>query len=645
MNPVVRKELPRLPLDGRLDLTYRCNNTCRHCWLWLPPGAPQGREELSSAEIRRVVDEARRMGCQAWAISGGEPMLRPDFAEIFDYITRKAVHYRLNTNGTLITPAIAHLLARPGRKMVALYGATAEVHDRVTRNPGSFEATMRGFAYLKEAGAGFEVQIVPMRANYHQYEAMVALAESLSPHYRVGAAWLWLSACRSEARNREIAAQRLDPADVLALNEPDPAAGLLEAAPADPPCGAAGGDDRLFASCIAARRDFHIDPYGQMSFCCFIKDPALRFDLRRGTFQQAWDEFIPALAETVRGGQEYRENCGLCELRRDCRWCAVYGWLEHGRFSAKVDYLCQVAEETRRFKEEWRRTHLRYYQIAGITIQVAADFPITDDTFAPKFDKFRVDGPGADTISIRLASSVPALSDLRLGKEVYRRPPWAMYRQRDAWVYLGISPDEDGRDPYCIAIFNEDHSRATICQRASVFHNGGLPSLTTFTSDQILLARVLAERQGCYLHASGIIVDGKGLLFVGHSEAGKSTMLKMLRGQGEILCDDRIIVRRWPEGFRIHGTWSHGELPDVSPAGAPLRAILFLEKADGNELLPIADRRERLAGVLGHVVKPLATADWWEKTLALAGKIAAEVPAYRLRFDRSGGVVDVLKQL
>jgi hypothetical protein len=121
--------------------------------------------------------------------------------------------------------------------------------------------------------------------------------------------------------------------------------------------------------------------------------------------------------------------------------------------------------------------------------------------------------------------------------------------------------------------------------------------------------------------------------------------MKMLRGQGEILCDDRIIVRRWPEGFRIHGTWSHGELQDVSPAGAPLRTIIYLEKAETNELIPIANKKERLAKVVSHVVKPLVTADWWEKTLVLVGRIANEIPAYRLRFDKSGQVVDLLKQL
>ena len=83
------------------------------------------------------------------------------------YVTAKATTYSLNTNGTLITPQIARLLRRKGSKMVAVYGATAEVYDHVTRNPGGFEALLQGLAYLKEAGAGFTVQLIPMRDNWH----------------------------------------------------------------------------------------------------------------------------------------------------------------------------------------------------------------------------------------------------------------------------------------------------------------------------------------------------------------------------------------------------------------------------------------------------------------------------------------------
>ena len=335
---------PRLPLEGGLDLTYRCNNNCCHCWLRIAPGAPEQQEELSTEEIKSIVDQARRMGCRTWHISGGEPMLRNDFAEIFDYITSRSVSYSLNTNGTLITPEIAQLLKRKGSKMVALYGATAEVHDHVTRNPGSFQATMKGFELLKEAGAGFTVQLIPMKDNYHQFPQMVELAKSLSPHWRVGAAWLYMSACGSPQKNREIASQRLPPCEVIDLDKPDVS---FEEQQTDNPCHAAAADDRLFARCIEGRRSFHVDAYGQMTFCCFIKDPALRYDLRKGSFQEAWDQFIPSLADRVLGGSEYWEDCGSCPNRSDCRWCAVYAYLEHGRYGAKIDYLCQVAREGR----------------------------------------------------------------------------------------------------------------------------------------------------------------------------------------------------------------------------------------------------------------------------------------------------------
>jgi MoaA/NifB/PqqE/SkfB family radical SAM enzyme len=685
--------MPRLPLKGSIDLTYRCDNHCRHCWLWLPANASEEQRELSFDEIRAVVDQARAMGCREWSISGGEPMLRPDFSQIFDYVTRQAARYSLNTNGTLITPAIARLLKREGMKMVALYGATAEVYDHVTRHPGGFEQAMRGLAYLKEAGAGFTVQLIPMRDNYHQWEQMLELAHSLSPHYRMGAAWLFFSACGDSMRNQEIAGQRLSPRDVVELDRPDPSyeewAAKEKEAKETHSYSYRPGDDRLFAACIAGRRDFHVDPYGGMTFCCFIKDPALRYDLRQGSLQEAWDVFIPSLADKVRGGQAYLDHCAACELRSDCRWCPVYGYLEHGRFSARVDYLCAVAREARRFRDDWQASHRRYFQTAGITIRLESDLPFAEDTFAPKFERFAVDGPGEDTVSVRHHFSLDGLRLDDLGQEVYRQAPWAIYEKGDSWIYLGISPasaaspvgggtlgawllrwlgalsqrlrEPGGGRPYLAAVFNRDHTRARIYNDGEErWRKGDLHSLTLFPSDQILIARLLADRQGCYLHASGVILGGHGLLFVGHSGAGKSTMVKMLlthprlglplsRGEkgegGEILCDDRVIVRRWPEGFRVHGAWSHGEVPVVSASSAPLRAIMFLEQAPENQLVPLKDRQAILRKVLACLIRPFVTSDWWEKTLTLVEQIAREVDCYTLRFDKSGRVVDVLERM
>lgn len=637
--------LPRLPLEGSIDLTYRCNNNCRHCWLRIPGNSPEMENELSFEQIRQIVDDARKMSCRRWFISGGEPMLRPDFADIFDYITRKSVSYSLNTNGTLITPGIARLMKRKGTKMVVLYGATAEVHDHITRTPGSFEAVMKGISYLKEAGAGFIVQLIPMQDNYHQFKDMVRLAESLSPHWRVGAAWLFLSACGDPERNEEIKRQRLNPRDVIKLDQPDLTYEDWIADDAQRYTHPEG-DDRLFASCIEVRRDFHIDPYGQMTFCCFIKDPGLRYDLRKGSFKEAWEEFIPSLTERVRGGKEYLENCGSCDLRKNCRWCPVYGYLEHRRFSAKVEYLCSAAKESRRFKESWEKNHRRYFKIAGITIQIDSDLPIKDSTFHPKFKIFEANGPGKDNISIRHHFTIPELNGLDLGKEVYRKPPWAIYRKGNSWIYLGISPASGDKYIHRVAVFNNNHTRARIYNdKEETFLEGNLHSLTLFPTDQILLARLFADRGGCYFHSAGVIFENKGLLFAGHSDAGKSTVIKMLKGRAKILCDDRMIVRRQVDGFKIYGTWSHGEIEEISSGFAPLRAILFLEKSTKNNLSRLNNKQEVIRKLLACLIKPMVTADWWEKMLMLVERTAREVPCYFLQFDKSGRVIDLLKRL
>lgn len=627
--------LPRLPLEGYIDLTYRCNNNCRHCWLWIPPDSPKKKKEMTFEEIRRVVDDARSLGCQRWSISGGEPMLRDDFFEIFDYITRNSIGYTLNTNGTLITPRIARLMKRKGKKWVALYGATADVHDHITRNPGSFEAFKRGVALLKEAGTEFVVQVIPMKDNIHQFEAMKKLARSLSPDWRTGINWLYLSASGDAEKNKEIRAQRLSPAELIGLEE----LGFSEEEPCSRP-----GDDRLFAACIEGRRDFHIDPYGQMSFCDKIKDPRLRYDLRKGSFRRGWDDFIPGLAEKIRGGREYLEGCGPCELRKDCPWCPAYGFLEHGRYPVKVDHLCDLAEEKGRSREAFKKANRRYYQVAGLTIRVDSDLPITDTTFHPKFKHFEVERPGEDIVRISHHFFVPEMDGQDLGEEVHRKPPWAIYRKKDSWIYVWIGSAEEPVRNRMIAVFNHDHTRVrTYSDDADTYRNGGLLTLTLFPTDQLPLGRVLADRQACFIHSSGLVLDGRGLLFVGHSEAGKSTVVKMLKSQAKILCDDRIVVRKWPEGFRIHGTWGHGEVPDVSADSAPLNAIFFLEKADKNELIRIRSQKEALTRIWACLIKGFTADGWWDKILPLIEEMARTVPCYTLRFDKSGAVVDLLK--
>jgi hypothetical protein len=307
---------------------------------------------------------------------------------------------------------------------------------------------------------------------------------------------------------------------------------------------------------------------------------------------------------------------------------------------------------------------VRYYEIAGITVEVESDLPFTETTFHQKFSGFRADGPGADTVVVRhhfgLPDVIPGRDGADAGRhEVYRKAPWAIYRVGASWVYHGIAPDPDDPSLHRVAVFNADHSRGDIYNNElyeQAWLDGELHSLTMFPSDQILLARLVADRQGCYLHSGGLTIDGRGFVFVGHSEAGKSTTMELvsrkLGDRVEVLCDDRNIVRRWPRGFRgglpgfyVHGTWSHGDIPDVSSASAPLGAILFLTQHERNEIVPLTARRQIWKYLLATLIKPMVTADWWQKEMDLLERIVAEVPCYTMRFDKSGAIVADLEEM
>jgi len=288
----------------------------------------------------------------------------------------------------------------------------------------------------------------------------------------------------------------------------------------------------------------------------------------------------------------------------------------------------------------------RYYRIAEITIQVDSDIPIEDKTFDKAVRHFEVSEPGPEIVTIRHHFSLPDLTGEDMGQELYRKLPLAIFKKGDSWMYLGITSLDKGAKPFRISVFNKDYSCGHIYNSSDEFFRlGGHNSLCLYPTDQILIARILADRAGFYLHSAGVVYGGHGLLFVGHSEAGKSTMVKMLKEKAEILCDDRIILRKQNGLWNIYGTWSHGDVPDVSPSSAPLSAVFFLEKAGENTIIPIKDKKEALARLLACVIRPFVDSEWWEKTLSHVEDVGANIPCYRLLFDKSGRIIPLIDKL
>jgi len=310
-----------------------------------------------------------------------------------------------------------------------------------------------------------------------------------------------------------------------------------------------------------------------------------------------------------------------------------------------MDILNEALAE---FEREGRPCNCRYFKIAGINVRVESDLDFSRIKFKKKFDSFAVDGPGSDNVVLKHYFGLPDLKGQDLGEQLYRRVPWAVYRKGKTWIYLGILPEQSSGGIYKVGVFNESYDRGIIYNKLSDKENvcsEGWSSLSLFPTDQIWLAPLLADREAFFIHSSAVILNGQGEVFVGHSDAGKSTTLKMLKGHAEILCDDRNILRRWKDGWRVHGTWSHGELPYVSPLSAPLRAVLFLRQDTCNRIVPLNDRLEIWKRLLATLIKPMVTVSWWHKEMDTIEKLIRQVPFYTMHFDRSGGIVKQLENL
>ncbi len=234
------------------------------------------------------------------------------------------------------------------------------------------------------------------------------------------------------------------------------------------------------------------------------------------------------------------------------------------------------------------------------------------------------------------------------------------------WLYQEISPTRDDPEKHRVWVFSADYTNATIYhhpRERKEISNYEWDSLAHLPTDQIWLAPLLADRNAVMIHSAGVIVNGQGLLFAGHSGAGKSTTVNMLKGvylmnalPGEdsnpgnglksgILCDDRNIIRHQDDGWFVHGTWSHGDVAEVSPASAPLRAIMFLQQDTTNRLTPLTDRREIWKRLLATLIRPMVTEAWWQKELDVLEKIVEKVPCFTMQFNKSGAIVKELGDL
>ncbi len=343
----------RAPLIGRLDmeLTERCNNNCIHCCINLPEDDNARLREMSTDEIKRILNEAVALGALSVRFTGGEPLLREDFSEIYLYARKLGLKVMLFTNARCITPEIADLLEQvpPLEKIeITVYGMTKESYEEVSRSPGSYDEFRRGIDLLLERKIPFIVKgavLPPNRDEMDQFEEWAATLPGMDkpPSYSI----FFDLRCRRESaeKNRLIHTLRAKPEDgvlILSRNRESYLKSMREFCSnfMRPP------GDSLF-SCGAGHRAC-VDAYGMVQPCLMLRDPSVVYNLDSGSLKDAITRFFPAVREMKATNPDYLSRCARCFLKGLCEMCPAKSWMEHGTLDTPVEYLCEVAHEQAR---------------------------------------------------------------------------------------------------------------------------------------------------------------------------------------------------------------------------------------------------------------------------------------------------------
>ena len=164
-----------------LEITYRCNEKCIHCYLDNPKEQTKVGE-LTLDDYKRIIDEIADMGCLSVLVTGGEPTLRKDFLEICSYIVSKGMLLDVFTNALNISDDIFDTLCalKVNSVSFSLYGGTAAFHDSITRIPGSFDKSLKNIMAFKCVGVDVYVKTVLFRNHFDEFLALRRLGRRLN---------------------------------------------------------------------------------------------------------------------------------------------------------------------------------------------------------------------------------------------------------------------------------------------------------------------------------------------------------------------------------------------------------------------------------------------------------------------------------
>ena len=345
---VYKAKQSKMPINGSIELLPLCNMNCNMCYVRLSHAEMEAQGRLRSLEEwSQAAEEMKNAGTLFLLLTGGEPLLYPEFKQLYLKLKDLGFVITINTNGTLIDEAWADFFSdhKSRRINITLYGSDDNAYQELCHYPGGFDKVMHAIKLLKERDVDVKLSSSLTRANQNDMVRIIDLGEELGIPVRVDT--YMMPAVRE--RNRPYDEQsRLDPASaarvrIQALKQ-EMGSELFEEyvrkivfevehiLPED-------GPGKVH--CLAGNCSFTINWQGYLRPCVVMSEPSV--SVFEEGFEKAWKKVSDAVSEI-----RTSSVCNACKYRPICRTCCASASLEEGSYDAVPEYMCAYAKESYR---------------------------------------------------------------------------------------------------------------------------------------------------------------------------------------------------------------------------------------------------------------------------------------------------------
>lgn len=320
------------PVRVQMEFTRACNLDCVHCMV--RHGREDTARQLSADEIKDLLGQFRSAGVIHLNVTGGEPFLRPDAADILQAVFDTGFMLTLQTNGTRLTPAHVSLLQRNAKRVrqagLSLYAMNPDTHDAVTRTPGSHVRTLGAIRALRAAGLPV-VAVMPITTiNESEFPAVERFCADNGLMFQYNT----LIVPRDDG-GRTPLDYRLDAAALCRLPRPWETF-MDDYNPTSP--GDLDAGKSIEAWCSMGSSSCYITADGIVRPCSMVNEPA--GSIREQPFGQIWRD--SEIFQRIRAFRLEDFECFHCARFPRCHPCPGLAFLEHGSFTAPAREICRI---------------------------------------------------------------------------------------------------------------------------------------------------------------------------------------------------------------------------------------------------------------------------------------------------------------